>query len=469
MKNNFNLDELEEFLSDSAEQHRMYPSDKVWRNINKELHGNKSWPALTFGAILAGAIITAGLILVHPDKTLLSVNLTEKSSIRNTIPAERGNEKTRAISRDFEIAKLDNNSHFSPKDLKSGEALTKDNGPASEKQVLNAVVGSLLAAAQANSPSEHAINHVENTIEVTPGQSEEQEGNLIADEPNEFSVKAFQEKSGIFGSTNISKELTQLNSETALQKAATSFGIPTPNAKKWSSFFYVTPSISYRYLTEAKVVDLHYNGPVAPNFINGVNKFVRHSPTFGFEFGGGLMYQLSKSVRVRMGLQANIRGYSIDAYASKREPSTIVLSSGYYNDSIVAMSTISNIDGYQQIKITNRYFELSAPLSLDLEVAKIKKVQFFVAAGLQPTYQFNKGMYMVSSDYKNYVQNPDLARHFNINTSLEAFLSYKKGGYSWQVGPQLRYQLLSGAINQYPVREHLFDYGLKIGVVKTLK
>ena len=76
MKKNFNLDELEEFLSDSADQHRMYPSDKVWRNINKELHGNKSWPALTFGAILTGAVITAGLILVHPDKSLLTVNFS---------------------------------------------------------------------------------------------------------------------------------------------------------------------------------------------------------------------------------------------------------------------------------------------------------------------------------------------------------------------------------------------------------
>jgi hypothetical protein len=76
---------------------------------------------------------------------------------------------------------------------------------------------------------------------------------------------------------------------------------------------------------------------------------------------------------------------------------------------------------------------------------------------------------MVSSDYKNYVQNPDLVRHFNVNSTVEAYFSFKRGGLTWQAGPQLRYQLLSGAVNQYPVREHLFDYGLKIGVVKTLK
>jgi hypothetical protein len=468
MKNNFNLDELEEFLSESAEQHRMYPSDKVWRNINKDLHGNKSWPALTFVAILSGAIITAGLILVHPDKTLLSVNLPGKN-IRNTVTAEPGNVKSLDIPRDIAIARLEKNSHFNRQEPVSGEALSGDNSTISEKRTIDAVVGSLLEAAKENSVSGPLLLHPENTIEVSAEQPSGKEENLIGAEQSGFSVRTFQEKTGIFGSANISKELNQLNSEAALQKAATSFGIPSSNGKKWSSFYYITPSISYRYLTEAKVVDLHYNGPVAPNLINGVNKFVRHNPTFGFEFGGGIMYQLSKSVRVRMGLQANIRGYSIDAYSSRREPSTIVLSSGYYTDSIVAMSTISNMDGYQQIKITNRYFELSAPLTLDLQVANIKKVQFYVAAGLQPTYQFNNGMYMVSSDYKNYVQNPDLTRHFNVNTSIEAYLSYKKGGLTWQVGPQLRYQLLSGAVNQYPVREHLFDYGLKIGVVKTLK
>jgi hypothetical protein len=462
MKNNFNLDELEDFLSDSAEQHRMYPSDKVWRNINKELHGNKSWPALTFGAILAGAIITAGLILVHPDKTLLTFN-PPGNNIKNTVSSESYKEKPQDISGSVAISKLEKTSHFSRQEVAAGEAINNDNFTG-----LSSVVGSLLAESKENTVAEPLITQLENTIGAVE-QPGEVAGNSLAAEQNTFSARAFLEKSGIFEANNISKELNLLNSETALQKAATSFGIPSSNGKKWSSFYYITPSISYRYLAEAKVVDLHYNGPVAPNLINGVNKFVRHNPTFGFEIGGGMMYQLSKSVRVRMGLQANIRGYSIDAYSSKREPSTIVLSRGYYNDSIVAMSTISNMDGYQQIKITNRYFELSAPVTLDLEVARIKRVQFFLAAGLQPTYQFNKGMYMVSSDYKNYVQNPDLARHFNINSTIEAYFSFKKGGLTWQAGPQLRYQLLSGAVNQYPVREHLFDYGLKIGVVKTLK
>ena len=59
---------------------------------------------------------------------------------------------------------------------------------------------------------------------------------------------------------------------------------------------------------------------------------------------------------------------------------------------------------------------------------------------------------------------------WNINTGIEAFMQFNgKKGISWQVGPQIRYQLLPGAVRSYPVREHLIDYGLKIGFVKTLQ
>jgi hypothetical protein len=37
------------------------------------------------------------------------------------------------------------------------------------------------------------------------------------------------------------------------------------------------------------------------------------------------------------------------------------------------------------------------------------------------------------------------------------------------MGPQMRYQLLSSYKEDYPIREHLVDYGFKIGIQKTLK
>ncbi len=49
------------------------------------------------------------------------------------------------------------------------------------------------------------------------------------------------------------------------------------------------------------------------------------------------------------------------------------------------------------------------------------------------------------------------------------FLSYDRGGVKWQVGPQFRYQLLSSYESEYPIREYLMEYGIKIGITKSIR
>jgi len=495
MKNNFNLDELDDFLSESAEQHRMYPSDKVWRNIDHELHGSKRWPALTFCAVLTVAIITAGLILIHPDKNLFTVNLpvspgtpkiaaSTTSASATTSPLETSTDEKGDLSK----GRLSNTTTGIQKEAIPAIALNSLKNAASYPE-------QTLTNTFSNDKAEPLPNELYDILPGSSIKSVTQEAEpTVADKNNVEEKDHLNSRSynvleanieGSFHETTersnlkISPESNLTVPDIALHETIIKQSVVNSTATKvkalkntpanWNMLFYITPSVSYRYLSEAKIVDLHQqNGPLAPNFTHGVNNFVRHKPIAGYEIGTAFVHNITPSVRLRAGLQANIRGYSIEAYASKREPSTIVLNRGFYTDSLVSISTISNQQGYKPMEITNRYFELSIPVALDLRMANWKKVQVYVAAGLQPTYQFNKSMYMVSSDYKNYIQDPDLVRHFNLNTSIEAFISYKAGGVTWQVGPQIRYQLLPGATNQYPVRERLIDYGFKIGVVKTL-
>ena len=56
MDNKEYLDEFEQFLQEEVKQHRMYPSDHIWKNIRVQMHGYKAWPALTFISLF---IITA--------------------------------------------------------------------------------------------------------------------------------------------------------------------------------------------------------------------------------------------------------------------------------------------------------------------------------------------------------------------------------------------------------------------------
>ena len=62
-------DEFEQFLQDEVKQHRMYPSDHIWKNIRTELHGNKAWPALTFISLFIITALTVSTLLNnHPGR-----------------------------------------------------------------------------------------------------------------------------------------------------------------------------------------------------------------------------------------------------------------------------------------------------------------------------------------------------------------------------------------------------------------
>src|SRR4051794_36681656 len=88
MEDNFNQNEFEDFLREQVRNHRMYPTDTVWRDINKKLHGDKKWPALSIGAF---TLLTATIaICVHftPKPDLFSVKPAnaeiKNSTLRNS-------------------------------------------------------------------------------------------------------------------------------------------------------------------------------------------------------------------------------------------------------------------------------------------------------------------------------------------------------------------------------------------------
>ena len=107
---------------------------------------------------------------------------------------------------------------------------------------------------------------------------------------------------------------------------------------------------------------------------------------------------------------------------------------------------------------------MSAPIGLEVKLHGNDKMHIGIASTIQPTYVIGDRAYMITADYKNYAQVPWLIRHWNVNTNLETFVAYSSGKIKWQVGPQVRYQLLSSFVSEYPVKENLFDFGLKVGI-----
>ncbi|MEP7319155.1 MAG: hypothetical protein ABI921_10445, partial [Panacibacter sp.] len=60
MENRFYDNEFEKYLKEEADDYRMYPSDRVWRNIQQEIHGYRRWPALTIIAVFIISALVVG-------------------------------------------------------------------------------------------------------------------------------------------------------------------------------------------------------------------------------------------------------------------------------------------------------------------------------------------------------------------------------------------------------------------------
>src|SRR5690606_36893680 len=138
-------------------------------------------------------------------------------------------------------------------------------------------------------------------------------------------------------------------------------------------------------------------------------------------------------------------------------------------DTITAYSSIRNHGGRYPEALQNQYAQLSLPIGAEFKVLGDKRFQINIGGTIQPTYLLYNNTYLLTSDYGNYTKDPGLVRKWNVNAALEAYISYNMGGLRWQLGPQFRYQLLSTYNDLYPIREYLMEYGVKIGISKTLK
>jgi hypothetical protein len=217
---------------------------------------------------------------------------------------------------------------------------------------------------------------------------------------------------------------------------------------------FFTPTVSYRSLRENK----GYSGQLG---VYDFNKAIHHKPDLGFQLGLMAKYPVSPKVKLRGGIQFNVNRYDIKTNSSSYEVATIRFSN---RQTVNQMTGYNNFNGYKANWLENLYLSVSAPIGAEMKLAGNKRTNFGVAASLQPTYVIGDRAYVISTDYKNYMEVPWLVRDWNVSTGLETFVSSSTGNVKWQVGPQVRYQLLSSYEKKYPVKEHLFDFGLRVGI-----
>lgn len=514
MERNFYNDDFEELLKEKADQYKMYPSDKVWNGIQNALHSKRKWYWLGFALLLSGVSYYAIEALVAPPRIQA---IPEKAAIASSTPdqspqqTESSNKKHPALVIPLPSNRVVNTGR-SPNSIdqpfygvfsidRSYSSLVP--GATSRivemLRMINVPIRPAVAviagtAAVANDPANPKLNPrvvtplntramftaatIFNTRNIPGYYPEIITENTTADNTTNTSeaenavVTAGNQLRFPMEIEPTAEDVSKIN---WLQQYALA-ELDVPRTRRTTLQLSFAPTMNYRKLSTGKnpgSANMVKNFPMAVHVVGDIERLVNHKPALGFELGSHLRYAANRVITLKAGLQFNYARYSIEAFATPaNDVATIALNATGSNprrDSLVSVSRLSNFGGNSVRDIQNQYFQLSAPIGLEMKLIGGQRLGLHIAGTIQPTYLINRNTYLITTDYQNYTHEPSLVRRWNMNTSAEAFVSYNTGTVSWQVGPQFRYQLLSSYSSRYPIRENLMEYGVKIGVSKTIR
>lgn len=437
MKRDFTDDHFEDFLKHQTDGFRMKAPDRVWQNLSKELAKRRRRILFGLGALLL-ATGTAGYF----------------GLVRNTADVTAANNATTATPRSNAAQERS----VTPKD--NGADAPVNESATAKVIPITSVFERRLAKAQPQPAAE--------TIGTTEDGSSSTNGTVAA---NDFTSTVVDSYTEFDADTSAQPKPAFLLNRPGPELPLSIESVVNSFRKKRSRIqrqFYFTPTVSYRKLTENKsyLRSLPPSGSLTTMnaMYTSVNNQVTHKPDVGFEVGYTAKYAISNRVKVRSGVQFNVNRYDVRAFSAQPAVATIALASQNRVDSLNTVSRYSNVGGYKINWLQNFSFQVSAPVGVELLLGSNPNAQFGVAGTVQPTYVLGDRAYLITTDYKSYAFVPSLIRRWNVNTALETFVSFKTGKSRLQVGPQVRYQLLSSFNSEYPVKENLFDYGLKVGI-----
>jgi hypothetical protein len=462
MESNFSNRDFEQHIKENADQYRMFPSDKVWKGVHNALHTRRKWYGLGLGLLL---LLTGGAVTwvmtIYPaskrpnETTELNTSIGEKKAVEQSIVTSPAQTIKDLLPFNKPAESIDDNQ--SPvEDITPVITLAVPEIAESPAQIA-ALQQHQIYVRQETDPA--AINTIiANTIVIS------QNGPVAAEPEDAVST-------GLLPSIATKRNTPSSDVNLLTIESVTNSYQRQKASRKISWQLFVTPTISYRKLSVNKSYDYlsDNNFPTTANYpfasITDVNKAVTHKPDLGVQLGVAARYPLSRNLRLRGGLQFNINRYDIKAFAYNKEIATINLNTGTGSNSAVsAWTRYRNYSGYKSDWLKNFYFSVSAPIGAELDLIGNKKTSWGIAGTVQPTYVVSDRAYMISTDYKNYAKVPWLIRNMNVSSSFETFINYTSGKTKWQIGPQVRYQMLSSFKNKYPVKENLFDFGLKLGI-----
>jgi hypothetical protein len=450
-------DSFERLLKQKADEYRMYPSDTSWDAIRNRLdHKNRfPWKLASFFTLSFVSLSLWVSVHQHRINDVASQNIDKNSgAAEQTVAASTttANNNTRSNrKRNIPLQSL--------VPVQQSTIVIADE-PAVITEPYNPVVSETSSAIV--EPVTAEKENAEWTQQViVKTEAGERIGSLVP--PGSFQSAPATATMFVNTTTEPSIANPVISAEEHKTDAELNYEVSVPvlvnSSKLYKKLqFYITPSASYRVL----ISDNRFTF----GNLRDPNAVVEDRSALGFEAGASILFPVSKTISFRTGLQLNHTKYVVTASRYQQELTTINFTT---YGSTQRATNLRTSNGYFDEDIANSTLQISIPLGLEFRLAGNKQFSFNLGTGVQPTYQLVATGLLVTNDLKNYIKAPDLLSRLNVNSNLEAFIRWGSGDLQFQMGPQLRYQLFSNSKGKYPVQERLVDYGLKFGIIKTLR
>jgi len=446
MDRKFYPENFERFLRGHTDQFKMSPSKKVWHGIYNDLHPGRRWPSIAMSMLFIFTLVIIGHLNTNNGRTTglndISTQSTPQSTETKTELTNQQNTSTNNLG-DEAVA------------VRSIDELATDNSENSSEKLLTETDPFIIASSQ--SPEVQIEKNTANSLSV---ESTELPSNIIQNIPNNITSVNIKAENIDKGEIKVisEQELEENNKLSLVQETVTNddqtkalniLKAKTKNNVSWA--YYFTPSLGYRFFSD-----------------ENMNNSVMHQTMFGHEAGTAMNIKLFKNLELTSGLQLNYSGYSIKANNTHPVVASLMLNEpGGVQSVYSTMSHYGNSATNDFTKLKNYSLQASVPIGLQYMFAESDNFKLGASASFQPTFVIANNAFLLSTDKKNYLTNSDVVRNWNMNTSLSTYISFAANSLNWQIGPQVRYQLLSTYNKRYPITENLINYGIRVGISKS--
>lgn len=506
MERRFDMSDFEQSLKDHADQFKMVPSKRVWNGIYNNLHPGSKWPSITIAILFLFTLITISKLNNSPTQFRDVENNSKNDNTTNIIVSQDASSHQAISEKDIsdqKISKKDEDVTSAPapgtvksenkmslpglsasKNFSNQRTVEQNTGRKSAPDLVLATTTKNLISAKENVKNTELSTSLPATLqEIKPGEILVQlpavsnslypqyvdiledvdfgQNRILLPDFNEEAIRlnilqplviSYSDPYGSPAENNLASDKT-IN---PLKKGRKN------NKPEWT--FYITPTISTASFGNKSINPSVTNSSQVAFSNRGAFKLLRNS-RFGIETGTEMTLKIEKNLKFVTGFNLGYSGYKILSNLVHPTFATLMLrdkNGGTYSKNYLTHYGNGQSPGH--VSLNNYKIQASIPLGVQFNVWGNEKIKIDFTSLLEPSVVLKEDAYLISSDGRYYVNDPSLVRKTNLDGHFGSYITFIGKKVKWHLGPDFRYQFFSSYKNIYPAKEHLIDYGIRIGL-----